>query len=607
MADGCIAPQFLDRLRRFLVLGELEARVLEQLGRFISWHKYNPSQLIYSESDPSTDVWFILDGSVRAVLRTPTGKELIINELGPGDMFGEIAAIDGAGRTASISAISKTRLCSIPAAPFLEAVHSSPAASHALLKALAGVMRHQVRRLQEREALPVRLRLCAELLRLSRARVAGEPGRERVVSPPPKHGVLAARIGSSRETVSRELGELIKKGLVYRSRGAFVLPKPALLQRGLDPELDDGGHHDSGGPEPGAGPRRYLWSLVMPGDLRQLVRRCSAVLLTGLLAACSAHVTAAGDASPAQAPAPGFSADTTTWTGLARGATASEDACRALPGALWVRAGVRTACLRYATIGMYGAVQTPVILLGGDPASATYVSVGGRIQLHREGPGQAPTISTRRSMVEAIAHNYRIPIVILARPGMEGSSGDHPADRHTLAEVELVDDAISQLKARFRFTTLALAGFSSGGTLAANLLSSRSDIGCAVLASSPLNLREFYRGQDGVLGEQAVLRRDLADPMQRVELMRSPAKIWVIGDPRDRKVPPSLWSDWAAEARRHGARVTVAHTAPPYREGMHPRQAYHRDSTLALRIAGACAAGYRGGGARNTGARIATD
>jgi hypothetical protein len=141
MADGCIAPQFLDRLRRFLVLGELEARVLEQLGRFISWHKYNPSQLIYSESDPSTDVWFILDGSVRAVLRTPTGKELIINELGPGDMFGEIAAIDGAGRTASISAISKTRLCSIPAAPFLEAVHSSSAASHALLKALAGVMR----------------------------------------------------------------------------------------------------------------------------------------------------------------------------------------------------------------------------------------------------------------------------------------------------------------------------------------------------------------------------------------------------------------------------------------------------------------------------------
>jgi CRP-like cAMP-binding protein len=519
-------------------------------------------------------------------------------------MFGEIAAIDGAGRTASISAISKTRCCSIPAAHFLEAVHSSPAASRALLKALTRVMRRQVKRLQEREALPVRLRLCAELLRLSRVRVAGDPRCEHVVSPPPKHRVLAARIGSSRETVSRELGELIKEGLVHRSRGAFVLPKPMLLQRGLNLELDGDRHQDTGASEIGPGPRRYLWSLAVPGDRRQLLRGCSAILATGLLAACSANVTAAGDAPPA--PAPGFSADTTTWTGLARGATASEGACRALPGALWVRAGERTACLRYATIGMYGAVQTPVILLAGDPASATYVSVGGRIQLHRGGPGQPPTISARRSMVEAVARNYHIPIVILARPGMEGSSGDHPADRHTLAEVDLVDDAISQLKARFRFTTLALAGFSSGGTLAANLLSSRSDIGCAVLASSPLNLREFYRGQDGVLGEQAVLRRDLADPMQRVELLRSPAKIWVIGDPRDRKVPASLWSGWAAEAQRHGARVEMAHTAPPYREGMNPRQAYHRDSTLALRIAGACAAGYRGGGARNTGARFAT-
>jgi pimeloyl-ACP methyl ester carboxylesterase len=183
---------------------------------------------------------------------------------------------------------------------------------------------------------------------------------------------------------------------------------------------------------------------------------------------------------------------------------------------------------------------------------------------------------------------------------MEGSSGNHPADRHTTAEVLFIDDALSQLKARLGFTSISLAGFSSGGTLAANLLSRRSDIRCAVLDSAPLDLSEFNRGRDGTIGFRALVGSDLADPMQSVRQMRSPAMIWVVGDPRDRKVPASTWLNWAAAARHGGASVVVAHIASRATDAANPRHAYHRETSLTLRIASACATGRRMEASRTT-------
>jgi hypothetical protein len=151
---------------------------------------------------------------------------------------------------------------------------------------------------------------------------------------------------------------------------------------------------------------------------------------------------------------------------------------------------------------------------------------------------------------------------------------------------------------------MAVAGFSSGGTLAANLLSQRSDIRCAVIKSAPLDLTEFYRGRDGAVSDVAAPSRSLADPMQSVGRIRSSALIWVLGDPRDRTVPVSLWSKWAAEARRHGARVVLAYIAPASGEAPSHRDAYHRDSSLPLRIAGACAASHRADNVRHTGSTL---
>lgn len=304
-------------------------------------------------------------------------------------------------------------------------------------------------------------------------------------------------------------------------------------------------------------------------------------LLAGLLAACAGT----GTGGP-----PGFSADTARWDGLARGATASEAACRALPDAIWARAGQQRACLRFAVAGADRPVRTAVVFIAGDPPAA-YGFAGGRSSLHRDHPAEPTPLATRLRQAEASrADALEAPTILLARPGMDGSSGHHADDRHSLGELMLMDDALSQLSERFGLRGIVLSGFSSGGTIVANLLARRSDIRCAVLDSAPLDLAGFYRGWDGVPDESFVTRHRMADPMRSVATLRSSAMVWVIGDPRDRRVAPALWHRWAVAARGRGVTVLEETIAPPPGEAAWSgRDTFHADTGRAARIAGACA------------------
>jgi CRP-like cAMP-binding protein len=146
-----------------------------------------------------------------------------------------LSAIDGAPRAATVTAIARSRLCIIPARSFLDFVFATPSACHALLRSLAAQLRLQAERTLEREALPVRLRLMAELLRLSSPHPAA-PG-ERVVSPPPPHHDLAARIGARREVVSRGLFEMTREGWLARDRRAICILRAGKMQAMVAAEL----------------------------------------------------------------------------------------------------------------------------------------------------------------------------------------------------------------------------------------------------------------------------------------------------------------------------------------------------------------------------------
>jgi CRP/FNR family cyclic AMP-dependent transcriptional regulator len=209
-----------------------------KFDRRCSWKKYDEGEIVIDYEDDSSEVYFIVAGDVRILIRTAAGKEIILADIKAGQFFGELAAIDGAKRTANVTALTRAELCIMPAPTFRDILFHSPTCCDKVLRLLTKRVRELDGRLAEHTMLDLKHRLFSELLRLSSPR-AGHPA-ERIVSPPPYHHVFAARIGCRREQVTRELSALTSEGLVEKTRGGLVLLKPKVLEMRIAEALRTG-------------------------------------------------------------------------------------------------------------------------------------------------------------------------------------------------------------------------------------------------------------------------------------------------------------------------------------------------------------------------------
>ena len=227
----------LSLLRRLPLLAGVADDALITLGSRAYWQVYDAGKIIMDVGDLTNDVFVVAEGAVRIVVRTAFGYEAILNDLGSGDFFGELAAIDGAPRSANATALLKSRLCVIPGDAFMELALTTREVGRRLMAFLSTRLRAKDERLIEFSVLSVRQRLIAELLRLSHDRGGGV----RVISPPPPQHVLAARVGTRRESVSREMGGLSRSGSVTVGRSAIVLHRVAALRAEVDARLQGSG------------------------------------------------------------------------------------------------------------------------------------------------------------------------------------------------------------------------------------------------------------------------------------------------------------------------------------------------------------------------------
>jgi CRP-like cAMP-binding protein len=226
--------QSLSRVPFFRDAPDLE---FERFDRRCHWRRFEENEVIVDYEDDSTDVYFIMSGDVRILVRTAAGKEVILAEMRTGQYFGELAAIDGTKRSANVSALTRCEMCIVPASVFNEILDASAASARRLMLLLVSRIRELNARLMEHSVLDLRHRLYAELLRLSSNR-AGHAG-ERIVSPPPYHHVLANRIGCRREQVTRELSSLSGESLIEKTRGGIVLRRPDILQERINNALNE--------------------------------------------------------------------------------------------------------------------------------------------------------------------------------------------------------------------------------------------------------------------------------------------------------------------------------------------------------------------------------
>lgn len=224
--------QTLARIPFFKDAGDVD---FARFDRRCTWRRTEENEVVVDFEDSSSDVYFILTGEVRVLIRTPAGKEIILAEMRAGQFFGELSAIDAVPRSANVTALTRGELCIMPATVFRELVFESKTVCDKILRLLTSRIRESNARLTEHSIFDIKHRLYSELLRLAHAR-AGHDG-QKIVSPPPFHHVLAARIGCRREQITRELSALSQEGLIDKSRGGLVLLKPKVLEARLEEAL----------------------------------------------------------------------------------------------------------------------------------------------------------------------------------------------------------------------------------------------------------------------------------------------------------------------------------------------------------------------------------
>ena len=228
MAETSHASQ----LRVISLFEDLQPADLSRVADLCLIRTYEKHAQILGQQEETSDVFFILTGSVRISSYTEGGREVIFTEMSGGDIFGEFAAVDQLPRSAAVLALSDCLVARMTATRFVEVLKRYPEASTRLIELLVSKIRKMSERVFEVSALPVRERVRRELLRLSTEGTAFRNGI--VIRPAPTHYEIAARIGSHREAVTREFNRLESENIVEVRRRQIRIVDIERLKRAED-------------------------------------------------------------------------------------------------------------------------------------------------------------------------------------------------------------------------------------------------------------------------------------------------------------------------------------------------------------------------------------
>jgi CRP-like cAMP-binding protein len=216
-----------DALAAVEIFHDLDRAGLSAIARQCAWRTYAAEQQIVGQLEESREVYFVLSGRARVNLYSPDGRDVTFRDIGPGDIFGELAAIDGAPRSANVVALVDTTIASLRANEFWQVLRDHPAVAAATLRRLVRLVRSLSERIYEFSTFAVRNRIHAELLRLGRDHTIA--ANQATIDPAPTHAEIASRISTHREAVSRELSDLVRAGVIVRQGQALLIKDVARL------------------------------------------------------------------------------------------------------------------------------------------------------------------------------------------------------------------------------------------------------------------------------------------------------------------------------------------------------------------------------------------
>jgi CRP/FNR family cyclic AMP-dependent transcriptional regulator len=218
-----LARPVLDSLAAIPFFGGLEPAALERLAATMRARRFKRGEVLFHIGDPGDALFVIVSGEVKISLPSDTGEEAILATLGPGEVFGELALLDGSPRSASASALVATETVVLPRERFRELIATEAGVRDALLASIAGELRRLTTHVEELHFLDITGRLAARLVRLANEGGTVLPDGGIRLRTNLTQGDLAAMVGCTRQSVNKLLGQFTDDGLVRQDREGIVV------------------------------------------------------------------------------------------------------------------------------------------------------------------------------------------------------------------------------------------------------------------------------------------------------------------------------------------------------------------------------------------------
>jgi CRP-like cAMP-binding protein len=206
-------------LRKHPIFSDLDSEAFDQLCRYAKHSTLKRGETIFSKGDPGTSLIAVIRGTVKISISSAEGRSAILNLIGPGEIFGEVALLDGLARTADATANSSCEIFVIDRREFIPFVRSQPALAMKFIELLCARVRWTSDQVEQVILQDLPGRLASALIRLTEKHKAAPEGRTIAIT----QQEISELVGMTRESINKQLRAWAARNWVRLEHGAIVV------------------------------------------------------------------------------------------------------------------------------------------------------------------------------------------------------------------------------------------------------------------------------------------------------------------------------------------------------------------------------------------------
>ncbi len=217
-------------LRSHYLFRDLEPQVVDKIEALVTTRQLGKGKHLFQKGDPGDALYGVISGRMVMCVTGSHGREMILNIMEPGDVFGEIALLDGQPRTADARATDPTSLMTIYRRDFIQFLETRPAVSIHFMHLICQRLRQTSELVEDTILLPPPARLAKRLLAMSHPTEDSDASNAKRRTIRLSQNELGQLTGASREAVNRHLQDWRDSGWIEIGRGRIKVLEPVALR-----------------------------------------------------------------------------------------------------------------------------------------------------------------------------------------------------------------------------------------------------------------------------------------------------------------------------------------------------------------------------------------